>query len=427
MGLELTGTLPFGTVLLHSLVRDKEGRKMTKSRGNVIDPLDIIDGCSLESMQERLDAGNLAEDEVARAKANNKVEFPQGIPECGSDALRFGLLTYTAQGGDMNMDVKIIVGYRMFCNKLWQAMRFALRYLADFQPGKSMLLMKWNALSLSSTGAARSNEIRDRYILSRLANTTETMNKSFATYKLGDAQQAIYSYWIDDLCDTYLELAKPVLYDESGTNKDARYIAQTTLWLALEGGLRLLHPMMPFVTEELWQRMPGRGTGGETEPESIMLARYPEHLGDWKDDTAEASMAETIQIIRACRSLKASYNTPNNKETAVFYLKTKGPTITAAALNQTRDIQTLGKASALYVNATPDSELPISAGTLIVDDHLTVLLDLNGLVDSEMELTRLEKTLRTTDERLALRKLKMAREGYHENVPRSVQNETWKS
>ena len=409
MGLELTDTLPFHTVFLHAMVRDKEGRKMSKSLGNVIDPLEVIGGCSLQSLQDRLDAGNLPQKEVARAKKNNELEFPDGIPECGSDALRFGLLAYTVQGRDISLDVKRVVGYRMFCNKLWQATRFALTFVADFQPTATLVE------DLHSSGKM---EYRDKFIISRFMNAAETVNDCLTNYKFGDAQQAAYSFWIDDLCDIYLELVKPVVYDKSDTNRYKRWAAQATLWLALEGGLRMLHPMMPFVTEELWQRFPGRGTLGKEEPETIMLAPYPEPVDNFKNESAEDSMEETMKIIKACRSLRASYNI-QNKVLTVFYLKASGTTTTAAT-NQTSDILTLGKASALNIN-TSDSDIPATVGTLVVDDQLTVLMDMKGLVDFKVEIGRLQKTLQSTTPQIETLNKKMSADGYEEKVPGDLQ------
>ena len=401
-GLELTGELPFETVFLHSMVRDKEGRKMSKSLGNIIDPLEVISGCSLESLQNRLDAGNLPEKEVARAKKNNEQEFPEGIPECGSDALRFGLLAYTSQGGDINLDVKRVVGYRMFCNKLWQATRFALTFVADFQPTPTLL-----------QDLSGKMEIRDKFVISRLMNTAKAVNDCLTKYKFGDAQQASYAFWIDDLCDVYLELVKPVVYDKSDENKDKRWAAQASLWIALEGGIRLLHPMMPFVTEELWQRLPGRGTLGSEEPETIMLAPYPEADDNFMNEEAEKSMDETMKIVKACRSLRSSYNIAN-KTLSVFYLKASGPTATAAS-KQTSDIQTLGKASEVHLNVA-ESEVPATVGTLVVDDQLVVHMDIKG-VDFTVEIARLQKTLKTTTPQIETLQKKMSADGYETNVP----------
>ena len=404
MGLELTDTLPFHTVFLHAMVRDKEGRKMSKSLGNVIDPLEVIGGCSLRALQDRLDGGNLPAKEVARAKKNNAQEFPDGIPECGSDALRFGLLAYTVQGRDINLDVKRVVGYRMFCNKLWNATKFALQFVADFSPTATLL----DDLMASSKMATR-----DNFLISRLMKGTKAVNDCFTDYKFGDAQQAAYSLWMDDLCDVYLELIKPVVYDKSEANGDNRWAAQATLWICLETGLRILHPMMPFVTEELWQRLPGRGTLGESESETIMLAPYPEYIEKYADETSEESMALAMKVIKACRSLRSSYNITKDKTN--FFVKATGPA-EAAVKDQVADIATLGRASSVKINVD-ESTIPPSVGTLIVDDSLTVLMDVKGLVDFKVEIARLQKGLNSTVPHIETLRKKMAADGYEEKVP----------
>jgi valyl-tRNA synthetase len=405
MGLELTDALPFHTVFLHAMVRDKEGRKMSKSLGNVIDPLEVINGCSLDSLQQRLDAGNLPPKEVKRAKKNNELEFPDGIPECGSDALRFGLLAYTVQGRDINLDVKRVVGYRMFCNKLWNATKFVLQFLSDFTPTSTLV----NDLMSSGRMATR-----DKFMITRLATGVQTVNDCLANYRFGDAQQAAYSLWMDDLCDVYIEMIKPVLYDTSDANKDNRWVAQATLWVALETGLRLLHPMMPFVTEELWHRLPGRGTLGEQEPESIMIAPYPELDSSLIDPASEESMAVTMKVVKACRSLRASYHIPH-KVLTQFFIKISGPG-EAATRDQLDDIKTLGKANGVSIN---DGEGEI-VGKVVVDDTLTVMMDVKGLVDYNVEIARLQKDMKPTVHQIETLQSKMAAEGYEDKVPEDL-------
>lgn len=402
MGLELTDKLPFHTVFLHAMVRDKEGRKMSKSLGNVIDPLEVIGGCSLEALQARLDEGNLPEKEVARAKKNNAEEFPDGIPECGSDALRFGLLAYTVQGRDINLDVKRVVGFRNFCNKMWNATKFALKYVEDFQPTPTLL----DDLMASGKLATR-----DKFMISRLMKGIEAVNDNFTKYKFGDAQQAGYRLWMDDMCDIYLELIKPIVQDSSEEKKDDRWAAQATLWVALETQLRLLHPMMPFITEELWQRLPGRGALGESETPTIMLAKYPQCVEAYKDDEAEKSMATTMEIVAACRSLRSSYNIVP-KVLTHFYIKvTDGEDIVKA---QASDIMTLGRGSQVDVN--PEST-PDSVGTMIVNDTMTVLIDLKGMVDFKQEIDRLNKNLMKQKTPMEQLTKKMAADGYEDKVP----------
>eukprot|EP00540_Astrosyne_radiata_P000434 CAMPEP_0116849766 /NCGR_PEP_ID=MMETSP0418-20121206/15770_1 /TAXON_ID=1158023 /ORGANISM="Astrosyne radiata, Strain 13vi08-1A" /LENGTH=990 /DNA_ID=CAMNT_0004481555 /DNA_START=33 /DNA_END=3005 /DNA_ORIENTATION=+ len=405
MGLELTDQLPFHSVYLHAMVRDKDGRKMSKSLGNVIDPLEIINGCTLESLHKKLDGGNLPAKEVAKAKKDQQADFPDGIPECGSDALRFGLLAYTVQGRDINLDIKRVVGYRQFCNKLWNATRFALQFVSDFQPSSNQLEDLVSGGNLAP---------RDKFMISRLMVGVEKVNEFFSTYKFGDAQHAAYSLWINDLCDVYLELVKPVVYDKSEENQEKRRAAQGTLWTALETGLRLLHPMMPFVTEELWQRLPGRGTLGDAEPETIMLAPYPECNPSYKSQEAEASMSVAMKVIKACRSLRSSY-TIANKVLTHFFVKLGSKSDVSAINEHVDDIKTLAKASNVDINPS-DSNVPQSVGIVVVDDQTTVLMDLTGLVDFAAEIKKLEKSLKQTIPALTNLEKKMKADGYEQKV-----------
>lgn len=409
MGLQLTDKLPFHTVYLHAMVRDKEGRKMSKSLGNVIDPLEVIGGCTLDTLLAKLEGGNLPPKEVARAKKDQQADFPEGIPECGSDALRFGLLAYTVQGRDVNLDMKRVVGYRMFCNKLWNATRFALQFVSDFQPTPNILE------ELIDSGKMA---VRDKFIISRLMACCETVNTCFANYKFGDAQQAAYSYWMNDVCDVYLELIKPVVYDKSDENKDNRWTSQATLWVAIEAGLRILHPMMPFVTEELWQRLPGRGTLGDSEPESIMLAKFPLCNDTYKNLECEASMDATMSIVRACRSLRQQYNIAN-KVLTHYFVKIATGQAEDAAKSQTDDIKTLGKAAHVDINLDEDA-IPKSVGIVVVDESTTVLMDIKGLVDYAAEMKKLEKQLSKTTGPMKQMETKMAAPGYEENVSDQV-------
>jgi valyl-tRNA synthetase len=403
MGLQLTDKLPFHTVYLHAMVRDKEGRKMSKSLGNVIDPLEVINGCSLDSLLKKLEAGNLPAKEVERSKKDQEADFPDGIPECGSDALRFGLLAYTVQGRDVNLDIKRVVGYRNFCNKLWNATKFALQFVTDFQPTSTLL---------DDLMASGKMAIRDTFIISRLMNTCEAVNENFKAYKFGDAQHASYSFWMDDLCNVYLELIKPVVYDTSTENADKKWAAQATLWTCLETGLRLLHPMLPFVSEELWQRLPGRGTLGPDEKESIMISEYPQCNDAYKNVEAEASMATTLKIIKSCRSLRASYQITNKTQTK-FYVKA---TVDESVIKtQISDIMTLGNASSVEVNAD-ESAIPQTVGIDVVDDQTTVFMDIKGLVDYDAEINKLEKNLSKTLPALQNLEKKMQAKGYDENV-----------
>jgi valyl-tRNA synthetase len=404
MGLELTDQLPFHTVFLHAMVRDKEGRKMSKSLGNVIDPLEVIGGCSLQALQERLDEGNLPEKEITRAKKNNELEFPDGIPECGSDALRFGLLAYTVQGRDINLDVKRVVGYRNFCNKMWNTTKFALTYVDDFKPTPTLLK------DLVDSGKMA---IRDKFMISRLMMGIQAVNDNFYCYKFGDAQQAAYQLWLNDMCDVYLETIKPIVGDRSKENENKRWAAQATLWVAIETQLRLLHPMMPFITEELWQRLPGRGTLGEKESTTIMVSKYPDYNNSYRNEEVEERMATVLEIVKACRSLRASYRILPKTLTHFFIKITEREEV---AKDQSDDIMTLGCGSCVDINV-PDEEIPDSVGTMIVNDSITVLVDMKGIVDFKTEIGRLNKNLKKAKGPLEQLEMKLAADGYNENVP----------
>jgi valyl-tRNA synthetase len=262
--------------------------------------------------------------------------------------------------------------------------------------------------------------IRDQFMISRLMRVCETVNDLLASYRFGDAQQAVYALWMDDICDVYLELIKPVIKDESEANKERRWAAQACLWQTLETALRLLHPMMPFVTEELWQRLPGRGTLGADETESIIIARYPECMDAYKNDDVERAMETVMKVVKACRSLRASYSIAN-KTLTHFYVKVSAESL-AAVSNQQDDIMTLGKASALELNV-PDDQIPSMVGTLIVDDQLTVLMDVKGLVDFKMEISRLQKNLKSTLPQISQLEAKVSAAEYATKVPDEVRRD----
>lgn len=260
--------------------------------------------------------------------------------------------------------------------------------------------------------------VRDKFMISRLMACCETVNDCFANYKFGDAQQAAYTYWMNDVCDVYLELIKPVVYDTSDENKDSRWAAQATLWVAIEAGLRILHPMMPFVTEELWQRLPGRGTLGDSEPETIMLAKFPECNDAYRNLGCEASMETTMNIIRACRSLRQQYNIANKVLTHYFVKMASGQP-EESAKSQTDDIKTLGKAVSVDINLDEEA-IPKSVGIVVVDESTTVLMDIKGLVDYAAEMKKLAKQLSKTTGPMETLETKIAAAGYEENVSDEV-------
>jgi valyl-tRNA synthetase len=259
MGLKLTGKIPFSNVFCHAMVRDAHGRKMSKSLGNVIDPLDVINGITLDELQARLFNGNLDPREVKKAQQGQKQDFPNGIPECGADALRFTLLAYTSSGRDINLDILRVDGYRKFCNKLWNATRFALLKLGvDYKPSKDFELSGMES-------------IMDLWILHKLNHTVKEINSNLEQMNFMQATTAIHQFWLHDLCDVYVEICKPILDGDDPRSKAA---AKHVLYTCLEYGLKLMHPFMPFVTEELYQRLPRRPES-TSRGESIMVSEFP--------------------------------------------------------------------------------------------------------------------------------------------------------
>ena len=376
LALELTDKLPFTDVYLHAMVRDKDGRKMSKSLGNVIDPLEVIDGCPLETLIDRLKAGNLRASEVQRAEKAHRDDFPDGIPKCGTDALRIGLLAYTVQGRDINLDIKRVVGYRMFCNKLWNAVRFMLGVFGDFQP------KQFSSLNVSSP--------RDKFILSRLYVTLDQLNAHLHQYTFGDAVRCLYEYFLNDLCDVYLEFVKPIVY---GLDTAAAVEAKKTLWVCLDAGLRALHPFCPFVTEELWQRLP-RPDEEQQNLASIMIAPYPtiQNLPFLqRDQEVEAQTSLVLACATAGRSLRAQYDL-RNKQTAKFYVLFKDPVSATRFENQQDDFATLVNAESVTIlRAYQNDATPDGCAITIVDEVVTVLIDLKGVVDVAAEIRKLEK------------------------------------
>ncbi len=296
MSLHLTGKLPFSKVFLHAMVRDAHGRKMSKSLGNVIDPIDVIEGIPLQELQARLDSGNLDPAEVKRAKAAQKADFPNGISQCGTDALRFALCSYIAESRDINLNINRVEGYRRFCNKLWNACRFALMKLGDeYVP----------MATISLTG---SESIMDKWILSRFNATICETRRSLEADNLMSATQAIYSFWLYELCDVYIEAIKPVCAPEN-PDVAGRNAACNALYICLEGGLRLLHPFMPFVTEELYQRLPRRPLD---EAPSICVTPYPRAQHFFDNDEATAEFNKIFEIVKTVRRVAAEAKVPKS-------------------------------------------------------------------------------------------------------------------
>lgn len=289
MSMKLLGKLPFKQVFLHAIVRDAHGRKMSKALGNVVDPIDVIEGITLEGLQEKLTTGNLDPREIEKAKLGQKKDYPNGISECGTDALRFALCSYTTHGRDINLDINKVVVFRNFCNKLWNATKFALMNLGD------------NFVPSTNENLNGTESFIERWILSRLDNACSTANENMKGYHISEAVNSIHNFWLYELCDIFLEAMKPIM--QQGTEAE-KISAQNTLYTCLDVGLRLIAPFMPFVSEELFQRLSRRPN---LSIESICIAPYPTGNNTWKNPEIENEVNQIMDIIKTIRSIRAGY------------------------------------------------------------------------------------------------------------------------
>jgi valyl-tRNA synthetase len=296
LGLKMTGDVPFREVYCHPLVRDSDGRKMSKSLGNVIDPLDVVYGTTLEKLHAKLLLGNLPPAEVERAKKYQQTAFPNGIPECGVDALRYCMVSLTNGGTDINLDIRVLHTYRKFCNKIYQATKYVIGKLGpDFVPRETAKL-------------SGNETLAERWLLHKMTLAAKRMNEHIAERDFMRSTTAIYQYWYTNLCDVFIENSKAIIQD--GTEAERRS-AVDTLYTAVDSGLTMMHPFMPFLTEELWQRLPRRP--GDATP-SIVIASYPTYDPAMDDPEAEAAYELVIACSGGARSLMAQCELKNDAE-----------------------------------------------------------------------------------------------------------------
>jgi len=378
---------------------------MSKSLGNVVDPVDIIEGITLENLNKRLLEGNLDSKEIAKATEGQKADFPNGIAECGTDALRFALCAYTAQGRDINMDIKRVEGYRTFCNKIWNATRFALQKLGpDFVPAEKVA---------PHPKAAKI----DLWILSRLAEFVEGVNNGFQCLNFAKATTACYNFWLYDLCDNYLEMSKPI-FSSDGAIGD-RDASRETLYTCLDMGLRLLHPFMPFLTEELYQRLPRRPN--DSIP-SIMVSSYPTPslTSSWVNSTVEDEVKFVQEVARSIRGILSSYNVAPSKKPKV-YVNGKTQEVVSTLTPFTDVLRSLAFAGSVVLqhNTPPPSE---GCAVNVVNTHCEVFVDLVDLIDIAQEIKRLEAKL----ENLNSQKEGVAKKLSNPKLPEKVREENSK-
>lgn len=307
----------------------------------------------------------------------------------------------------MNLDIKRVVGYRQFCNKLWNAMRFALTYITDVIVNPQIISTITSHLGISS---------RDLFILSRLNTTIRDCNQYLHDYNFGGVTTTLYSFFLYDVCDVYLELIKPIVTNQLEENTTRREAAQLTLFLVIEHFLRLSHPMMPFVTEELWQRLPNLSSF--TNIESIMISSYPEEINNWTNDIIELNMNIVKEAIHGARSLRADYKILNHIKAEFGFTSSNNNIIELFMNHHNMDFCTLAKGISLI--QLESNEIPKGWCVKVISDSLSLYMNLNGILDIDMELIRLKKEIERLTPSIESLKRKMNVNDYETKVPENV-------
>jgi valyl-tRNA synthetase len=369
---------------------------MSKSLGNVIDPQDVIEGITLDDLHEKLLVGNLAPDEVKNATKYQKSAFPNGIPQCGTDALRFALVSYTTGGGDIAFDIRVIHGYRKFCNKIYQAAKYVLGKLdADFVPQKTAKLSGKESLA-------------ERWILHEMTIAAKEINQALADREFSKSTLIAYRYWYNELCDVYIENSKAILQDGIAEEKRS---AVDTLYTALDGALTMIHPYMPFLTEELWQRLPRRP---EDKTPSIVLAKYPTYDASMDDPASEEAYELVLGVSRGIRSLMAEYSL---KDEGKVFIQTNDTTSHTTATTPHQSIRSLsGKSVSSIEILAPGAPRPAGCVVFSVSSSAAVFLFVKGRVDIDSEIAKASKKLSSAEKGIERQKKILADEGYKEKV-----------
>jgi len=396
MGLKFTGEVPFREVYMHGLIRDHDGQKMSKTKGNVIDPLDIVDGITLDDLLAKRTTGLMQPQMKPAIERATRKQFPQGIAAFGTDALRLTFASLATQSRDLRFDMARVEGYRNFCNKLWNAARY--------------VLMNVEAQELHPMGAALS--LGDRWIRARLNAALQRVATGFADYRLDVVVGALYDFTWHEYCDWYLELSKAVLFADDASDAEKR-ATRFTLIQTLETLLRALHPLAPFISEEIWQRVRGpAGASGAT----IMRESFPAADATPPDPEAETEMRWVMEFIDGVRQIRSGMNIApsrrltvllqNASATDVLYLERNLRYLTRLAGVEEPRVLAIGEAA------------PIAAVALV--GPLEILVPMAGLIDPDAELERLAKRLRNVGSDIAKLDAKLSNGDFARNAPAEV-------
>ena len=409
-GLHFTGKVPFRTVYLTAIVTDENGDKMSKTKGNVIDPLDVINGATLEQLIERIDTDKPPVDPELLKKAVRK-HFGKGIPAMGADALRFALAALN-NPGRIRLSVERVEGFRNFINKLWNASRFALMNLDGYDAER------FEAQLLTPAGRA-SLGMPERWILSRLQAVAGQVDGALEGYRFSDAANAIYHFVWGELCDWYIELAKPHLHQGDELEQDPvkaarRHVVQGVLATALETTMRLLHPFAPFVTEEIWQKLPKP----PQLPGSLMITVFPRSDAAWIDAAAEADMQQLQDVVVHGRMLRQTYGLPPAQSVEVDLVVT--PKARALLESLRGVIERIGKVKLRMTDAPPAAVAGAVVAMSVVSPEITMYMPLTGLIEPAKEQGRIAKDIAKADKEISTLEKKLGNADFIARAPEDV-------
>jgi len=387
---------------VHGLVLDAEGQKMSKSKGNVIDPLDIVDGIELPALLSKRTSGLMQPHLAAAIEKATRRQYPEGIPAYGTDALRFTFAALATQSREIRFDLGRVDGNRKFCNKLWNAARFVLM-TCDPAEGAAGA----RPAPASSTAAPSA---ADRWIRSRLGATIRAVDAAFEEYRFDFAATALYEFTWREFCDWYLEMAKPVL---QSADAGAAAAARQTLLQVLETLLRLLHPLMPFISEEIWQRIaPLAGVGGE----SVMIAAWPSPTDFPADAEAERELQWIMQVVLGIRQIRGEMDIAASRRVPLLLQHAGAAELQLIERHQALLLHLAGLESVRALRA--DEAAPPAAAALI--GELSLLVPMSGLIEPASELLRLEKRVLKIEQELVRARTKLANDHFVQNAPPEV-------
>jgi valyl-tRNA synthetase len=396
--LKFMNEIPFSKVYVHGLVTDADGKKMSKSKGNGLDPLDIIDGIALDDLVAKRTSNLMQPRMAAQIEKNTRKEYPDGIEAYGTDALRFTFCAIATRSRTVRFDMQRVEGYRNFCNKLWNAAKF--------------VQMNTDGHDCGANGGELQLSLPDRWINSVLQQTIADLSLAMETYRFDLAAKAYYEFVWDQFCDWYLELCKPVLYSDDSTEEQLRG-TRCNLLSVLEQILRLGHPFIPFITEEIWQSL---NFGVDKPDNTIMLQPYPEVDDSLIDKQSEQDIDWIKGVVNGTRNIRGEMNISFAKKIPILFANGAESDRVCLESNQ-HLLESLVKSESLTW-LTEEDLVPVSATHLIGD--MQVLVPMAGIIDKEAELARLEKEIERKNADVKRSEGKINNPGFVANAPAEV-------